>query len=99
MCPGAVVAPRRPQHTFAALLPLRSLIFAACQAPASHSLLLTSCTRILLLLARDNLSKHHDTVSVHECYTRKPFTVFKAVAHQWLLRLECTFCHLVRLQG
>merc|ERR1711907_695757 len=64
-----------------------------------HSLLLSSSSGILLLFTRDDLPEHHDTVAVHEGDTRETLAVFEAVTNQWLLRLECTLCHLVGFQS
>merc|ERR1711879_828821 len=65
---------------------------------ARRLLLLTSCFFVRLPLASDNLSEHDNTVSVHEGDARQALAIFERVAHKWLLRLESTLCHFVRLE-
>merc|ERR1712183_343313 len=62
------------------------------------SFLLAACSSILLLLARDNLAKHDNTVAVHECYSGQTLAILERVANQRLLWLESALGHLVRFQ-
>merc|ERR1712066_612504 len=63
------------------------------------SLLFATGSCVLFLLARDDLSKHDNAVSVHERNSGKTLAILEAVANQRLLRLERTLSHLVRLQA
>merc|ERR1712178_630651 len=65
----------------------------------NRSLLLTTTfVRLVLLFARDDLSQHDHTITVHECNTRQALAILERIAHERLLRLEVAFSHLVRLQ-
>jgi len=62
----------------------------------SLSLLLASAFVVLvLLLARNDLSKHHYTIPVHESYTREALAILERVAHERLLRLEGCLRHFI----
>merc|ERR1712151_1005296 len=76
-----------------------ALFKASCATMATASLLLATGSCILFLLARHNFSKHNNTISIHESHTGEALAILEAVAHQWLLRLESTFGHLVGLQA
>merc|ERR1712207_79105 len=67
---------------------------------ARSSLLLATGTasRVVLALARDDLAKHHHTISIHEGDSGEALAILEGVAHQRLLRLEAALRHLVRLQ-
>merc|ERR1719183_387461 len=80
----------RPHRSYLAFY---SKVVATYHPRTAYSLLLTSCSTILLLLTGDDLSKHNDTVAVHEGDTRK------ALADQRLLGLERALRHLVGLQS
>merc|ERR1719183_2010711 len=86
----------RPHRSYLAFY---SKVVATYHLRTAYSLLLSSCSTILLLLTGDDLSKHNDTVAVHEGDTREPFAVFKAIADQRLLGLERALRHLVGLQS
>merc|ERR1719183_2266625 len=58
----------RPHRSYLAFY---SKVVATYHLRTAYSLLLTSCSTILLLLTGDDLSKHNDTVAVHEGDTRK----------------------------
>merc|ERR1711988_2052515 len=61
-------------------------------------LLAASSGGIVLAFARDDLAKHHHTISVHEGNAGETFAILEGVAHQGLPRLEAALRHLVRLQ-
>merc|ERR1711912_176637 len=50
------------------------------------------------LLTSDNFTQHHNTVAVHEGYTRETLAVLECVGNKWLLGLEAALCHLVGLE-
>merc|ERR1712007_290415 len=64
----------------------------------SFSLLLSTTCSIFLLLARNNLAKHDDTIAIHKSNTRKALTVLERIAYEGLLRLKTAFGHLVGLK-
>merc|ERR1719263_668764 len=65
----------------------------------ADSLLLATCfVACLLLLARDDLAKHDDTVAIHKGHTRKALTVLEGVAHKRLLRCKRALSHLIGLE-
>merc|ERR1711972_432140 len=70
------------------------------QQTVCGSLLLAtgSARRIVLALARDDLTKHHHAIAVHECNTGEALAILEGVAHKGLLWLEAALRHLVRLQ-
>merc|ERR1712187_73947 len=63
------------------------------------SFLLAARATLLLALTAHDFAQHHDTIAVNESNARETLAVLESVAHQWLLRLEGAFRHLVRLQG
>merc|ERR550525_1077739 len=62
------------------------------------SLLLATCSCILLALARDDFPEHDNTIPVHEGNPGETFTVLESVAHERLLWLEAALRHLIRLE-
>merc|ERR1719171_2251032 len=74
---------------------MRVLVWSAAK---SRSLLLSAGCSLFLPLARHYLTKHNDTVAIHESNTREALAVLERVADERLLRLEGALRHLVRLQ-
>merc|ERR1719171_2641970 len=74
---------------------MRVLVWSAAK---SRSLLLSAGCSLFLPLARHYLTKHNDTVAIHESNTREALAVLERVADKRLLRLEGALRHLVRLQ-
>merc|ERR1719171_2553898 len=74
---------------------MRVLVWSAAK---SRSLLLSAGCSLFLPLARHYLTKHNDTVAIHESNTREALAVLERVADERLLRLEGALGHLVRLQ-
>merc|ERR1712127_822314 len=66
--------------------------------PQASSLFLAALITLLLALASDNLTKHHDAVAVHEGHAREALAILEGVADKRLLRLEAALSHLVGLQ-
>merc|ERR1712217_616407 len=78
---------------------LRTVITEATRVTSASLLLLASARGLVILaLARDDLAKHHHTITVHEGDAGEAFAILEGVAHQGLLRLEAALRHLVRLE-
>merc|ERR1712232_304155 len=76
------------------------MIFSRASVGTLISLFLSACccTVIFSLTAHD-FSQHNHTISIHKGDTREPLTVLEAVAHEWLLGLECALCHFVGFES
>merc|ERR1712078_666118 len=81
-----------------AIRPRRPIASYTATPCTSRSLLLSTSCGLFLPLARHYLTKHDDTVAIHESNTREALAILEGVADEWLLRLEGTLGHLVRLQ-
>merc|ERR1719162_11595 len=75
--------------------PLYNCTREALTKTKSSSLLLATGLLVDCLLTCDNLPQHHHTVTIHESDAREALTILEGVSHEWLLRLEAGFCHLV----
>merc|ERR1712232_463786 len=76
-------------------------LFGTCMGVptlAQLSLLLASCTCLLLPFTRNDLAQHDHAVAIHESDTRQAFAILEGVTHEGLLWLEGALGHLVRFQ-
>merc|ERR1712056_64796 len=62
------------------------------------SLFLTTFVALFLALARNHLSQHDNTVTIHERNTGETLAIFECIANKRLLGLETALSHLVRFQ-
>merc|ERR1712151_665302 len=61
-----------------------------------NSLFLTTFVALLLALARNHLSQHDNTVTIHESNSGQTLAILECIANKRLLRLETALSHLIR---